>query len=325
MTKIEWTEQTWNPMVGCSKISAGCQNCYAINQAYRNDAMGQKLDNPGRLAYYDGLTEKRGNRVEWTGVVRFVPEALEIPLKRKKPTVWFVNSMSDLFYESVSFENLCEIFDVMGSTPHHIYQILTKRPDRMAELVPLIYRELAAREGLELSDDFEPPSHIWLGVTVENQKAADELIPLLLQTPAAVRFLSCEPLLGGLNLGRIRTLEAFSEDGPGTINALTGEMFDADRSIGHTDNIDWVIVGGESGPKARPCDIDWVRSIIGQCDAMAIPCFVKQLGSKPVFSEHDYPDCQEPWLVTGKGSNMDEWPEDIRVRQMPRGQHEIQP
>ncbi len=309
MTKIEWTEQTWNPMVGCSKVSAGCQNCYAIQQAYRNDAMGQKLENPGRLAYYDGLTEKRGTRVEWTGVVRFVPEALEIPLKRKKPTVWFVNSMSDLFHESVTDEQIAKIWDVMEATPHHTYQILTKRPKRMMEQVRFhLLRTLP---------------NAWLGVTAEDQRAADERIPLLLQTPAAVRFLSCEPLLGGLNLGRIRTLEAFSEDGPGTINALTGEMFDADRSIGHTDNIDWVIVGGESGPKARPCDIDWIRSIIGQCDAMAIPCFVKQLGSKPVFSEHDYPDCQEPWLVTGKGSNMDEWPEDIRVRQMPRGQHEI--
>jgi protein gp37 len=114
MTEISWTDKTWNPLVGCSKTSTGCKNCYAVQQAYRNEAIGKTMENPGRLAYYEGLTEKRGNRIEWTGTVNFVPEALEIPLKRKKPTKWFVNSMSDLFHESVPDEWIDKIFAVMA-------------------------------------------------------------------------------------------------------------------------------------------------------------------------------------------------------------------
>ena len=315
MSNIEWTSKTWNPIVGCSKVSAGCQNCYAINQAYRNAAMGAKLDNPGRLAYYEGLTEKRGNRVEWTGKVAFVPEALEIPLRTKKPTTWFVNSMSDLFHESVTFEQLCEIFDVMGGTPQHTYQILTKRPQRMAEMVPLIYRELAACEGMELPEDIEPPSHIWLGCTVENQATADERIPLLLQTPAAVRFLSCEPLLEDLDLFLLDDCphcDVFSQGCP--------DCYDTGKIPVNAEGIDWVIVGGESGPGARPCDIAWIRSIVEQCKAAGVPCFVKQLGNTPKLQVHD---CHQPpanWAdygSTGKGNDPDEWPEDLRVRQMP--------
>jgi protein gp37 len=237
------------------------------------------------------------------------PEALEIPLKRKKPTMWFVNSMSDLFHESVTFDQLCEIFDVMGSTPHHIYQILTKRPDRMAEVVPLIYRELAAREGLGLPDDFAPPSHIWLGVTVENQRAADERIPLLLQTPAAVRFLSCEPLLEDISFfipGEVCNVCG----GKGThCDPCSWTGFDVEP-INMLDEIDWVIAGGESGPNARPCDIEWIRSIVRQCADADVPCFVKQLGSTPLVKRTIF-------RTTGKGHDMAEWPEDLRVRQMP--------
>ena len=186
MSKIEWTEQTWNPMVGCSKISAGCQNCYAIQQAYRNDAMGQKLDNPGRLAYYDGLTEKRGNRVEWTGVVRFVPEALEIPLKRKKPTVWFVNSMSDLFHESVTDEQLFKILKIIRDTPQHTYQVLTKRPARMLDIMKhLSWRTGKAGEGggffaYRGIPGANPLRNLWLGVTYSKRRAGMIIDPVIL-------------------------------------------------------------------------------------------------------------------------------------------------
>jgi protein gp37 len=336
MSNIEWTSKTWNPIVGCSRVSAGCQNCYAINQAYRNAAMGAKLDNPGRLAYYEGLTEKRGNRVEWTGKVAFVPEALEIPLKTKKPTTWFVNSMSDLFHESVTDEQLDQIFAVIALTPQHTYQVLTKRPERMleycrkfvsgshlsergqwaCEMARFACENFSGFNWREVPDDGDTEygslssdhvydllmeattdgiiPNVWLGVTAENQATANKRIPLLLQTPASLRFLSCEPLLEDVDLANAMPL-----GGP---------------------DLDWVIVGGESGPGARPCDIAWVRSIVEQCKAAGVPCFVKQLGSTPKLQVHD---CHQPpanWAdygSTGKGNNPDEWPEDLRVRQMP--------
>lgn len=272
-------------MVGCSKVSAGCQNCYAIRQAYRNAAIGKEMENPGRLAYYEGLTEKRGDRVEWTGAVHFVPEALEIPLKRKKPTTWFVNSMSDLFHESVSLEQIFEIASVMLATPQHTYQILTKRPERMAqawaEVLDLLQDAVDATS--ITPTNVNPLPNVWLGVTVENQKAADERIPFLLQTPAAVRFLSCEPLLEPVDLA-----SAMPKTGGECVN--------------------WVIVGGESGHNARPIDISWIQSVVAQCQDADVPVFVKQLGSNA-----DYP------AVSDKGDNPSEWPEDLRVRQYPPG------
>lgn len=266
MSEIEWTDKTWNPIVGCSKISEGCRNCYAINQAYRNASMGTS----GRLAYYEGLTEKKTDRIEWTGAVRFVPEALEIPLKRKKPTIWFVNSMSDLFHESVTDYQLNQIFSVMELTPQHTYQILTKRADRMLQYCNI--------------ERANPLKNVWLGVTVENQKTADDRIPLLLKMPAAVRFLSCEPLLEEVDLKIGRPL--FFGDYP--------KRF-----------IDWVIVGGESGQNARECKVEWIRSIVYQCKESGVPVFVKQLGSK---SNH-------PCL--GKGAILSEFPKSLQIREFP--------
>lgn len=279
MSKIEWTEQTWNPIVGCSKVSAGCQNCYAISQAYRNEAIGQKMENPGRLAYYEGLTENRSDRVEWTGLVRFVPEALEIPLKRKKPTTWFVNSMSDLFHESVSLDELFKIASVMLATPQHRYQILTKRPERMADVWAEVVDWLqGAVDATSITPTrINPLPNVWLGVTAENQKAVSDRAGFLHQIRGQgwKTFYSCEPLLEKVNL--------------------------------HLDRqpVDWVIVGGESGNKARPCKVVHVRSVVRQCKNANVPVFVKQLGSNA--------DC----LVSGKGSNIEEFPEDLRVRQVP--------
>jgi protein gp37 len=306
MTSIEWTEQTWNPTVGCSKVSEGCRNCYAIGQAYRNNAMGQKLDNPGRLAYYDGLTEKRSGRTEWTGAVNFVPEALSIPLKRKKPTVWFVNSMSDLFHDDVTDEQLDQIFAIMALTPYHTYQVLTKRPKRMLEYLSDRRRSAAIvnaamrKHGVAgLPVGWFPAKNIWLGVSAENQKAADDRIPLLLQTPAATRFLSCEPLLEEVEIYR-----------------WLDKGFGAPVPRGQrSPSIDWVIVGGESGHGSRPCEIDWIRSVVLQCCDAEIPCFVKQLGEQIWYKDQHGTLCRLP--VTGKGSNTEEWPEDLRVRKYP--------
>ena len=310
MTEIEWTQKTWNPLVGCSKISSGCANCYAINQAHRNAAMAQVMPNPGRLKYYEGLTEKQGNRLEWTGLVRFVPEALEIPPKTKKPTTWFVNSMSDLFHESVTDEQLDQVFAVMVLTPQHKYQVLTKRPRRMLEYCKdLDLRRLLKAVDLPLPfGNYEiklPLPNVWLGVTVENQKAANERISLLLQTPAAIRFLSCEPLLECVEIDCIKHVHTWEDGGK--------EEFAAWNPLNPSDGskIDWVIVGGESGPKARPFEIAWARSIIQQCKDAGVPVFVKQLGTR------------NNWTMNKKGSstkgnNPDEWPEDLRVREMPR-------
>lgn len=309
-SSIEWTDATWNPTVGCSKVSPGCQNCYAIRSAHRMAGN----PNPKISGAYAGLTERRGNRIEWTGQVNFISERLEMPLKARKPTRFFVNSMSDLFHEGVTDEQRDQIFAVMAMTPQHTYQVLTKRPERLLEYCSDRFR---SRKILRAAQKFlakglidpgmvapiYPYSHIWLGVTVENQRTADERIPLLLQTPAAVRFLSCEPLLEDLNL-------FFLEDCPHCDVYSQGcpDCYDTGKIPVNAEGIDWVIVGGESGPGARPCDIAWIRSIVEQCQAAEVPCFVKQLGAKCYGLNRGY---------TGKGTNPDEWPADLRVRQFP--------
>ncbi len=308
-TGIQWTDETWNPTVGCSKTSEGCRNCYAIGQAYRNNAMGQKLANPGRLRYYDGLTEKKNGRAEWTGTVNFVPESLEIPIKWRKPRRIFVNSMSDLFHESVPFEQLDQIFAVMALTPHHTYQVLTKRPDRMLEYfqkrmkkpLPInaaiarsCYPSLSrfqdlSRSRLATTETIFPLPNVWLGVTVENQKAADDRISLLAQTPAALRFLSCEPLL-------------------------------EEVKIPHMESIDWAICGGESGHGARGCNIDHLNSIVEQCRYDRVPVLVKQLGAQPFSRDEaecsDYPAIDWP-ISDKKGAIVSEWPDYLQVQQFP--------
>ena len=299
-TGISWTDETWNPTVGCSKISEGCRNCYAIGQSHRNAAIGETMPNPGRLKHYEGLTEKRGDRVEWTGVVNFVPEALEIPLKWKKPRRIFVNSMSDLFHESVTDEQLDRIFGVMGLTPRHTYQVLTKRPKRMMEyLTKQSIGSIFDSDSVE-SLGFEdrmflkgfggviPFENIWLGVTVENQQAANDRIPLLLQCPSALRFLSCEPLLEPVSLGK-------------WINDLG-----------------WAIVGGESGPGARNCNVEWMKSIVNQCQKAEVPVFVKQLGAKPCQVYGRILGKTITWPISDrKGAIVAEFPDYLQVQQFP--------
>ncbi|MBS0575067.1 MAG: phage Gp37/Gp68 family protein [Proteobacteria bacterium] len=212
-SKIEWTDRTWNPTVGCTKISQGCKNCYALDMAERLKAMGVE-------AYRQGFR------------LRILEERLSEPLDRKKPTIYFVNSMSDLFHEKIPHEFLDRVFDVMARTPQHQYQILTKRADRLAEYF---------RAGRK------PPSNAWLGVSVENRKQGVPRIDLLRDIPASIRFLSCEPLLE--DLGRLD---------------LSG--------------IHWVIVGGESGSRARPMDASWATRIRRQCEAQDVCFFFKQWG-----------------------------------------------
>lgn len=379
-TKIEWTDDNarWNPVVGCTRASRGCDNCYAVVMSNRLDGMA-KADraagrDPGKKANYEGLTvlNNRGDR-HFNGTVRCVEDALTIPLGWKQPRVCFVNSMSDLFHKDVPFEFIDRVFAVMALCPQHTFQVLTKRPERMAK-----YLRTIADAGSE-SDIFDhlwdvagcivgghaadkafsaiewPLPNVWLGTSVEDQDAADERIPHLLRCPAAIRFLSCEPLLGAVEMGPFLDGDDLSKcEKCGYVNHIDafdccgadeGKLFcnqcgaEGDHWATENDRIDWVIVGGESGKGARPCNIDWIRSIVSQCRDAGTACFVKQLGERPVMDEEAFYAETEPWrkslLFAGrwkgqtddgvigfsghnkKGDKPHEWPADLRVREMP--------
>jgi protein gp37 len=314
-TTIEWTDVTWNPIRGCSLVSAGCQNCYAMRQAHRFARPGQP---------YEGLTELGPHGPRWTGQIRLVPKLLDAPLHWRTPRRIFVNSMSDLFHEEVPDEFIDQVFSVMASAARHMFQVLTKRPERMRqyclsravmprEMFPrLIHRYMDLDRSVEWTKTWPLPN-VWLGVSVEDQHTANERISLLLQTPAAVRWISAEPLLG-----------------PISFRACLNRL-------------DWVVVGGESGSRARPCDVDWIRSIVQQCQKANVPVLVKQLGAYIVDrndagfegdTETSWPmdtyldDPLNDWsyqsaairlrLRDRKGGDPAEWPQDIRVREYPR-------
>lgn len=277
MSNIEWTEATWNPTVGCWPVSPGCLHCYAATMTKRLAAMGQKD--------YAGLLNDRGDH--FNGLMRELPHKLDIPLKRKKPTMYFVNSMSDLFDEQISDEFLNRVFEVMERCTQHTFQVLTKRAKRLAEYVGWRWGKREDGPGHRI-----PARNIWLGVSAEDQQRADDRIPWLLKTPAAVRFVSAEPLLGPVDfMGML----AFTD------------------GLGSERGVDWVIVGGESGVGCRPCHLDWIRSIVEQCSWSDAACFVKQLGGNPRFSND-----VEFFIDSKKGGDMDEWPADLRVRQYPQ-------
>ncbi len=329
MTNIEWTDETWNPVRGCSRVSAGCDNCYAIRQAARQDRPN---------GAYEGLTARRKGRLDWTGKVVTVPQKLEEPLRWRKPRRVFVNSMSDLFHPAVPREFIAEVFAVMGICRLHIFQVLTKRPQRMQKLISdESFKDQVGECGWATKrraeilhrDDAHRPwpwGNVHLGVSVEDQATADERIPLLLQTPAAVRWVSAEPLLGPVKLrGHVLKPEqaAYCECGHGHgftrcpnygsvaqachVRGCACTVFRRPKGI----SIDWVVTGGESGPDARSCDVAWIQSIVGQCKAADVRCFVKQLGHCPIIPAH-WDDIRHL-----KGADPAEWPEDLRVREYP--------
>lgn len=253
-TEIEWTEATWNPVRGCSRVSEGCRNCYA-------ERVASRFSGPGMP--YEGLAANG----KWTGVARVVEKAMDQPLRWKRPRRIFVNSMSDLFHESLAFADVLRIFEVMEKAKHHTFQVLTKRPRRAFDF--------CATYGIGTSNRW--PENVWLGVSVENQAAADERIPLLLETPAAVRFLSCEPLLGPVDLLRVQWPQKHRVD------VLRGGAWDFGGFGGFTQHsdmnkIDWVIAGGESGPGARWMRPEWAQDLRDQCAAAGTPFFFKQWG-----------------------------------------------
>jgi protein gp37 len=287
---IEWTDATWNPVRGCVKVSPGCKHCYAETFAER----------------WRGV---KGHAYEQGFDLRLVPEKLTAPLSWKKPRRVFVNSMSDLFQDGVPDEFIGRVFDTMAQARRHTFQILTKRPGRMATVVPT----LAARHTAEDGSGWPLPN-VWLGVSVENQQYADARIPLLLETPAAVRFISAEPLLGSVDVAQY-TRAHVSVGSAIAVRGVLQDQYIVDRPA-----LDWVIVGGESGPGARPMQIAWARAIVAQCQAASVPVFCKQLGARPVFDEEtEHAD----WLFTHirhrKGADPAEWPADLRVRDFPVG------
>ncbi|MDE2472539.1 MAG: phage Gp37/Gp68 family protein, partial [Bradyrhizobium sp.] len=269
---IEWTNRTWNPVRGCSIVSPGCTNCYAMRQAHRFSGCDQP---------YEGLTRITNHGPVWTGKIRLVPDALEEPLHWKKPSRIFVNSMSDLFHEDAPDGFLDRVFAVMALAPQHKFQVLTKRPERMRAYLSshdvglrwgAVARQMDDRVAITATMMVDWTRNglpnVWLGVSAENQATADERIPILLQTPAAIRFVSLEPLLGSIGLSSVLI--------DGDENLAIDPLRGARPAF---PSIDWVIVGGESGPNARPCNIDWIRSIVDQCKAADTRLFVKQLGA----------------------------------------------
>lgn len=299
-TKIEWTEQTWNPIVGCSIVSPGCTNCYAMKMAARIQKMNRTGGSGSNYVnHYDGTTRSVNGNIVWTGKPAKAPRNIfDAPLSRKKPTTYFVNSMGDLFHEDVPDEWILDALTVMAIGRRHTFQVLTKRAARMREfmsrpdLLGDIYANWYTFDGGAREVEGWPLPNVWLGVSTERQQEADERIRDLLNTPAAIRFVSAEPLLGEVRLDRICILPKR----PGSIragihlNALAGRY--CESGVPYTGEwditkappeippikLDWVIAGGESGPNARPMHPDWARSLRDQCQATGVPFFFKQWG-----------------------------------------------
>jgi protein gp37 len=328
ISDIEWTDSTWNPIIGCTRVRrgkdvpSGCDNCYADDQVARFEKRYDRLTTiklgatkRGTLTFVpkNPKTGKTlGHGAQWTGALWLLPDVLELPLRRRKPTTYFVNSLSDWAHESIVKSEhgrrfLAAMFGVMAACPQHTFQLLTKRPEQARtwfgwvngerdywdSLVDAIIDPLRDPDGSDRlrqaamrfdgCDDCPqgdlllawPLPNVWLGASVEDSTTKTRIDDLR-TLPAGVRFLSIEPIL---------------------------------EDVGELDlrDIDWVIVGGESGAKARPCDIEWIRSVVRQCKAAGVPAFCKQLGARSTI------------LVTDpKGGDMAEWPEDLRVREMPR-------
>lgn len=293
MTAIEWTEKTWNPLVGCSVVSPGCKRCYAMRQAARIARMSPDL------AHYQGLTQPSAAGPVWTGRVAEAGfDKLVEPVRRRKPTTWFVNSMSDLFHEGVDRWTIARVWAVMLLTPQHTYQLLTKRSARMREIVgdpafiDLVCEAATTIMGAMQVDEAGvdryralrdaapgswPVANIWLGVSAEDQPRADERVPDVLATPAAVRWVSAEPLLGAIDFtGWFWGREAPCADCPKDVDCACGA--EPRGKIDGEPAIDWIVVGGESGQGARPILAADVRSIRDQCAAAGVAFFWKQWG-----------------------------------------------
>lgn len=285
-TAIEWTHMpgfkpaTWNPVRGCTRVSEGCRNCYA-------ETMAARFSDPGQWGH--GFATRETGR--WTGKVELIESQLELPLKWRSPRCVFVNSTSDLFHEKLSQREIDRIFDVMGYCDQHVFLVLTKRPERMREVMCYDFRRhrpffnyfVKYRGEVLQKERRHPASNIWIGVSVEDQATAKERIPILLDTPAALRFVSYEPALGPVDFNKILIPHGFVETRGGELP-----------------KIDWIIAGGESGRGARLANTKWFVDAMAQCASAGVPFFMKQLTSS-----------------FGRKVPFDEWPPLLQVRQFP--------
>jgi protein gp37 len=351
-TKITWTNRVWNPCRGCSPASPGCEHCYA-------EAMAR------RFPWGAKVTSKKGR---WNGKVELLDAKLGDPLRWREPSLVFVNSVSDLFHPAVPFDFVAAVFGVMAAARKHTFQVLTKRPERMAQFFAWLQCEwLEARSSsgynprstqadlctaAAISHGVKPGGplitasvtamwplpNVWLGATAEDQLRLDDRWGYLNHCPAAVRFLSLEPMLGPIDLdrklGRWSECPACGEgvklDEDGCC-ATCGE--DAYRW-----GVDWVIVGGESGPRARPCDARWIRNVVAKCRKAEVPCFVKQLGRYALGGPRDIeevnairekreirrgcPDGTWRLALDGEARLPALWPHDLRVQEYPAADKE---
>lgn len=321
-SSIEWTQATWNPTRGCRRTApagskqSGCGDasgggCYAERTAARFCGPGQP---------YEGLITLTANGPRWSGATKFVERHLYDPLRWQKPRRIFVDSMSDLFYDGFTDDQRDQVLAVMLLAPYHTFQVLTKRAAVMRRYLsdPRLY-ERVLRAANKVRDLFPrmrltqvgvadpataPASWIWWGVSVENQAAADERIPELLATPAAVRWISAEPLLGPVRLDHM-DVDRYGHKDWCQIDALAGRHTDMGRPCPDVPHLNWIVAGCESGPGARPCDVAWLRSLRDQCAAAGVPYFVKQ--AVAVYDDGDREDPREVGYQSGPALPGIQW------------------
>jgi protein gp37 len=319
-SNIEWTENTWGLVTGCEFAGEECINCYALKDSWRlshNPII--KVSEP----YRDTVIKTANGKKQWSGVIKCHPDRLKWVLKWKQPSKIFVCNMADLFHKEVPDDFIDLAFAYMAIANHHTYQVLTKRAERMykyftvesAQRVSRIYHQLlldgvagkvkqdyVKRHCMVFDiDEWWPMSNVWLGVSAGTQKAADERIPFLTETPAKVRFLSCEPLLEELDLSEFLNIDYY---------VPTMQTPD-DSGVLYYNAIDWIIAGGESGPHSRVCHIEHLRSLTHQCQKAQVRIFIKQLGAKPLLNNAPYK------ISDKKGGILTEFPEDLQIRQFP--------
>ncbi len=341
-TGIEWADSTWSPWRGCTKISEGCAHCYAETMSHRNPAVfGSWGKGAPRVKNKDWRAP-----LGWNAGRRVCPKCGtyvhadscrvcidQTPTRRLR----IFPSLCDWLDDEVPIEWLAEFLALIHATPQLDWLLLTKRPESF-ERVRMIQRDHAFNDRLtnewlrEWVKEGHAPSNVWFGVSVENQRRADERIPQLLQIPAALRWVSLEPLIGPVDLEQINDGSWYDKEGANKYDAIRGIAYwlqhgHYDHGLGGGTRLDWLVIGGESGAGARPCHVEWVRSLVRQGTEAGVPVFVKQLGANPWGTWLPHAPDLRPldrigWanrLMHPKGGNPANWPEDLRVRQMPKG------